>query len=226
MASAAMAQRVSIAWDASVSENIIGYNIYRSTTSQQYAAKLNSLPMAALTYVDAPVPGMKYYYVVTAVDNVAESAFSNEVQVQVPFPLIIHALSMQITDGGPLSTGQIMLWGNGSTGVADGQVFIPQTGNYKINVPTRGEWAQNVGPVMEVSLDGQIIGSMMVPEADVVFSVINPIAAGIHDLKVTFKNDYSSPTEDRNLVIGPDITFMPISAPPPVINDTLRPSIQ
>ncbi len=79
---------VTLNWIASVSVNISGYNIYRSTTSGGPYGKLNSTLAAGTTFLDSTVvAGQTYYYVATAVDiSNNESAFSTEAQAVVPTP--------------------------------------------------------------------------------------------------------------------------------------------
>jgi hypothetical protein len=79
---------VTLNWIASVSGNISGYNIYRSTTPGGPYGKLNSTLVAGTTFLDsAVVAGQTYYYVATAVDiSNNESGFSTEAQAVVPTP--------------------------------------------------------------------------------------------------------------------------------------------
>jgi hypothetical protein len=79
---------VTLNWIASVSGNISGYNIYRSTTSGGPYGKLNSTLAAGTTFLDSTVvAGQTYYYVATAVDiSNNESAFSTEAQAVIPTP--------------------------------------------------------------------------------------------------------------------------------------------
>jgi hypothetical protein len=79
---------VTLNWVASVSANISGYNVYRSTTSGGPYTKLNSSVVVGITYTDSNVvAGQTYYYVATAVDiNNNESAFSAQAQAVVPTP--------------------------------------------------------------------------------------------------------------------------------------------
>jgi hypothetical protein len=82
------AHSVTLNWIGSVSSNISGYNIYRSTTSGGPYGKLNSTLVPGTTYLDTTVvAGQTYYYVATAVDiSNNESAFSTEAQAVVPTP--------------------------------------------------------------------------------------------------------------------------------------------
>lgn len=79
---------VVLSWAASTSSGVIGYNIYRGTTSGgPYPTKLNSSPVTGTTYTDDTVQaGETCYYVATAIasDGVTESAYSDEASATVP----------------------------------------------------------------------------------------------------------------------------------------------
>jgi alpha-tubulin suppressor-like RCC1 family protein len=80
--------QVTLAWDPSAS-GVVGYNVYRATTSGGYTTPLGSVSAAASSFVDNTVlGGNTYYYVVTAVTpgNI-ESAHSNELAVVVTNPV-------------------------------------------------------------------------------------------------------------------------------------------
>jgi hypothetical protein len=80
---------VVLTWDASISTDVVGYNVYRSGVSGGPYAQLSaSIPAGTLTYTDTTVQaGLTYYYVVTAVDSQGnESAYSNEASALVPSP--------------------------------------------------------------------------------------------------------------------------------------------
>jgi hypothetical protein len=73
-------QSVSLTWTASVSSDVTGYYVYRSTTQGSGYVSLNaSSPTSIDQYTDSTVQsGMTYYYVVTAVDSSdVESAYSS-----------------------------------------------------------------------------------------------------------------------------------------------------
>jgi Abnormal spindle-like microcephaly-assoc'd, ASPM-SPD-2-Hydin len=77
---------VSLNWDPSTS-TVIGYNLYRGTTSGgPYATKLNSSLISTTAFTDSTVEsGTTYYYVSTAVNSSnVESAYSNEASAAVP----------------------------------------------------------------------------------------------------------------------------------------------
>ena len=64
---------------------IVGYNLYRSTTSGGPFVKL-ALDLTAPRYEDGLVgSGRTYFYVVTAIDQAGrESRFSNEARASIP----------------------------------------------------------------------------------------------------------------------------------------------
>jgi len=76
---------VTLSWTASSSSDVIGYYVYRGTSSDSLA-RLNSSPVAPTQYVDSAVTlGQTYYYAVTAVDSSdMESTDSNVVSATIP----------------------------------------------------------------------------------------------------------------------------------------------
>jgi uncharacterized protein YjdB len=77
---------VSLTWTASTSPGIVGYNAYRSPTSDGPYTMLNSQLIPTNTYADQTVKsGYTYYYVTTAVDSHGiESPYSNQAVAAVP----------------------------------------------------------------------------------------------------------------------------------------------
>jgi hypothetical protein len=77
---------VALNWVASTSANVEGYNVYRSNTSGGPYAKIVTYPVNGTEYTDAAVSaGLKYYYVVTTVNEEgAESIPSNQTAVNIP----------------------------------------------------------------------------------------------------------------------------------------------
>jgi fibronectin type 3 domain-containing protein len=65
---------------------VLGYNIYRATTSGGAYTKVSSTLLTVLSYADGTVTsGKTYYYVVTAVGLTgAESAHSTQVSATIP----------------------------------------------------------------------------------------------------------------------------------------------
>ena len=79
---------VGLSWDASSSQNVVGYNVYRGGVSGGSYSKINTSLDASTNYTDNQVvAGQTYYYVTTAVDgNGVESGYSNQVQAVIPTP--------------------------------------------------------------------------------------------------------------------------------------------
>lgn len=77
---------VTLNWTASSTTEVVGYYVYRSTTSGSSYSRLNSSPSSAIKYTDGTVSsGATYYYVVTAVNSSGtESAKSGQVTAVVP----------------------------------------------------------------------------------------------------------------------------------------------
>jgi hypothetical protein len=77
---------ITLNWTASTSSNIIGYNVYRGTTSGGPYGQIGFV--GGTSYVDAGVSsGQTYFYVATAVDgNNKESAYSSPAMAVVPNP--------------------------------------------------------------------------------------------------------------------------------------------
>lgn len=76
---------VSLNWNASTSQNIAGYNMYRSPDGTTWQ-KINVSLIASTLYSDSTVAnGSKYYYATTAVDiSGNESSKSNVATVTIP----------------------------------------------------------------------------------------------------------------------------------------------
>ncbi len=83
---AATQHSVQLTWVAST--NVIGYNVYRSSTSGGPYTILNPSLIGTIAYTDTTVSaGTTYYYVVTAVDSSSkESGYSNETKAVIPTP--------------------------------------------------------------------------------------------------------------------------------------------
>ena len=81
---------VMLSWTASSTPGVMGYNVYRGTTSgRESATPLNSAPVCNTSFADANVTaGATYYYHVTAIaaNNVTQSSASNETTATVPTP--------------------------------------------------------------------------------------------------------------------------------------------
>jgi len=82
----AAAHTVGLSWDASTTQDVIGYNIYRGPSANGPFTKLNTTLNVPTNYADSTVQaGQTYFYVTTAVDSHNdESAYSNETEAMVP----------------------------------------------------------------------------------------------------------------------------------------------
>ncbi len=75
----AFAQTVSLAWDPSPDETVVGYRIHYGFTNGVYPVTVEAGPSTNIT-IDLPVPGESYYFVATAYNSLGvESDYSNEV---------------------------------------------------------------------------------------------------------------------------------------------------
>ncbi len=88
---AAPAHSVNLSWNASNSNDVVGYNVYRSVYANTCGSltKINSTLETSTAYTDSGVTdGTSYCYATTAVDsNNLESAYSNIVSnLQIPAP--------------------------------------------------------------------------------------------------------------------------------------------
>jgi fibronectin type 3 domain-containing protein len=73
-----------LTWNASTG-TVTGYNVYRGTRSGGPYTLVTAVN--SLTFADTTVtPGATYFWVVTALANTQESAYSNEVSGTIPFP--------------------------------------------------------------------------------------------------------------------------------------------
>lgn len=83
-----VAHSVNLGWDASTSQGVVGYYVYRSLASGSFSAPLNSSPVAPSQFTDSGVQsGQTYFYVVTSVDGSGvQSVFSSQVTAKIPTP--------------------------------------------------------------------------------------------------------------------------------------------
>ena len=92
-ASAPSTGNVVLAWNPSVSTDVVGYNVYYGVACGVYDTKIS---VAGSTSTNATiiglVPGITYYFAATAVDSLGvESPFSNETSYSVPINSLIAA---------------------------------------------------------------------------------------------------------------------------------------
>jgi hypothetical protein len=77
---------VALTWSASKSSGVVGYNVYRGTTSGGPYTKLTPSAVPETQYTDTSVEaGRIYYYVVTSVESSGvESSHSNQASATIP----------------------------------------------------------------------------------------------------------------------------------------------
>jgi hypothetical protein len=130
---------VTLEWDPNTESNLLGYNLYRSTTPGSGYARLNSGPITQTRYIDSTVTyNVIYYYVCTAINNIGlESGYSNQVSFSVPAPnnppIAVNdtaatvqgqAVTVNVTandtdpDGDPLTVTGVTQPSNGTASVA------------------------------------------------------------------------------------------------------------
>jgi hypothetical protein len=128
-----MAADISLAWDASVSPEVTGYNIYVGNSSGTYGAPITIGNQT--TYTVTGLTSGTYYIVATAFDALGnESAFSNEVSQVIAASApncdlngdaSINVLDLQLLANVILaiSSGGYDLNGDGSVNVLDLQIL-------------------------------------------------------------------------------------------------------
>ncbi len=77
---------VTLSWNASTSANVVGYDVYRGSTSGGPYQKISAAPVASTSFTDTAVSsGVTYYYVATALSNAGlESVDSSEATATIP----------------------------------------------------------------------------------------------------------------------------------------------
>jgi hypothetical protein len=77
---------VNLWWNASVSQDVVGYNVYRALKAAGPYKRLNASLDTTTQYLDSTVRSLRtYYYVTTAVDSSGqESVYSNATKAVIP----------------------------------------------------------------------------------------------------------------------------------------------
>jgi beta-galactosidase len=95
-----------------------------------------------------------------------------------------------------------------TVGTARVKTSVPADGLYALGVDSMGTPCDGGYPLAEIRLDGKSIGTISATAAYARVTVLAPMTAGDHEISVSFTNDASSPTEDRNyflrsVAVGP-----------------------
>jgi fibronectin type 3 domain-containing protein len=82
----AVQHSVTFTWKASISKNVVGYNIYRGTRSGGPYTKINTALHTSTHDIDYNVrAGASYYYVVRAVNSAGvQSPYSKQAKAVIP----------------------------------------------------------------------------------------------------------------------------------------------
>ncbi len=119
------------------------------------------------------------------------------------------------TEGSFMPGGGWNIWGSGRVGQS---VRVSAAGKYLVGIRAWGTPAVGVWPEMALLVDGRSIETVTVggaQRADYRFEV--DLAAGIHEIAVTFLNDAVIGNEDRNLILDRFTISPPSGVAEPVL---------
>ncbi len=138
---------VELAWDDNTESDLLGYNVYRTTTTGTSYVKLTDEPISASGYNDSEVTNsVFYYYIVTAVDTsyneseVTYEAFAQPVSSGMSIGIQENMLGYcGVDDGGSVDNNNAGFTGYGFINTenltgegADWTVYIETAGNYTL----------------------------------------------------------------------------------------------
>jgi len=198
--------RVELAWNQSNNANIIGYNVYRSTTSGSGFQPVGS--SLSNEYWDFGMPGnVNYFYKIQAYDaGFLLSPFSSEVEIffapasQPPCTLEVENFSSKSAG---LDNGDH--WFFNVAGEAVQSVFFPGSGEYQFVILARGDpgggW-----PIARLSIDKNPVDSVEVSSGVwKQYEMRAVISQGTHNISLAFTEDWWGPdygtVGDRNLYL-------------------------
>jgi PKD repeat protein len=151
----AHAAEVTLVWDTKTDPELGGYQLYYGQYSRNYAGSVRVGNQTTYTLAGLEA-GKTYYFAVTAYDRLGqtESAFSNEVQVTIPFtvvpPLVASFNASPTTGTAPLKTtftnnssGNVTAWtwnfGDGTTSTAKNPIHTySASGTYSVSLTVTG----------------------------------------------------------------------------------------
>ncbi len=129
-------------------------------------------------------------------------------------PTQYAAAELTYSTGGSVSDGY-NIWSNGSGTIE--HPFDP--GDMVVTVYARGEIAGGSGPNMVVSVNGTVVGELIIEDETMQPYPFPYVATGGPEIiEVEFTNDYYQNSDDRNLIIG-GIEVTCAGPPPPVCGD-------
>jgi hypothetical protein len=120
--------------------------------------------------------------------------------------LEIEAEDMPVKTTGGSTSGGWNIWSNGY--IAD-TVDFSAGGTYTFEVRAGGRYAGGAWPIMEIRIDGDVIGTVTVDASSwEVYTIQAYVSSGTHEVAITFTNDYYNRPEDRNLYVD-KVTIYP-----------------
>jgi mono/diheme cytochrome c family protein len=148
----------------------------------------------ALTVSDVHVEQLEHTLEAVAEDFVARTWPGGPVEV------VVDPTTMSASTGAPLGDAW-MLWANGTLAET---IEVPVAGDYHLEVRAWGDQAGTAPVRMAVLVDGPIVATLDVPNAQPALSYLVDLSleAGSHDVSVAFLNDLDGPEGDRNLVVA------------------------
>lgn len=80
--------------------------------------------------------------------------------------------------------------------------MFPTSGSYTFRVRARGDFGGGAWPILELRVDQVAVASVSVNSAGWgTFTLSAPVTSGAHPVALAFANDFSSPSENRNLYL-------------------------
>jgi len=211
-----------LAWNRNTESDLAYYRVYYGTSSRNYSNFITvdkQNPSCSFDGTRLSV-GQIYYIALTAIDfSLNESGYSGELVANIEpsattttappsSVIIIEAEQMSYHTNGAQDGEFWCLWANGTM---NEEVYFPTTGVHRFEITVKGDLAYNVGPEMELLIDGNIKGTVFVNTTIPQTFVFNvDVPAGTHELAIGFYNDVYNPADgvDRNLYVDKTtITF-------------------
>ena len=163
--------QISLTWNAATGAT--SYNIKRSATSGGPYTTIAS-GVAATNYTDVVVPGVQYYYVVSAVSGGVESANSLEATLNLPYPWQSQDVgAVGISGSASYSNGVFTVTGSGADiwGSADAFQFVYTTMTGDCTLIARVVSVQNIDGWSKA---GVMIRSSLASNAPNAFVAVTP----------------------------------------------------
>lgn len=214
----AFAAQVNLAWDASTSTSVAGYNIYYGVASGSYTSKLSVGNQTSST-VTGLSEGKTYYFAVTARDaSGKESARSNEISYNVPSSTTqpISSFTASPTSGAPPltvtftggGTGTITSYawdfGDGTTSTQQNLTHTYSSlGSYTVTLTVTGPGGSNSSrQTINVSSTTTATGSTWNCPCSLWTSATTPTVASVPDPMAAVNLGVKFKTSDNGYIAG------------------------